>query len=115
MYANLRAHTHGELKAWIARGGALPDDKMLLEEAAAIDYAHDTRGAILLEPKPDIRLKLGRSPDTLDAYCIGFAAPIYLDVRGDEDHAAELAKREREYEADPYAFVEREATRAGFR
>lgn len=103
MYANLRAHMHGELRDWITRGGSLPDDKMLLEETAAIDYAHDTRGAIILEPKPDIRAKLGRSPDTLDAYCITFGAPIMLDVRGDEDTDAELCRRKKAYELDVLA------------
>jgi hypothetical protein len=100
MYANLRAHMHGEFRDWIARGGTLPEDKALLEEAAAIDYAHDTRGAIILEPKPDVRAKLGRSPDTLDAYCITFGAPIRMDVRDEEDQESELRRRKKAYELD---------------
>jgi hypothetical protein len=83
MYANLRAEIHGNLRAWIRKGGALPNDPRLLEQLAAIEYGHTQTGAIILEKKDDLRNRLGHSPDELDSLCATFAVPVAVDVEGE--------------------------------
>ena len=107
MYANLRAGMHGDLRAWIRKGGALPNDPRLLEQMAAIEYGHNGSGQILLEPKDDLRRRLGHSPDELDSICCSLASPVSL-VAEDPRYAEHRARqREAQRNFDPYAGMER--------
>lgn len=49
------------------RNVALPDDRRLREELLAVKWSPDSRGRVAVESKDDIRSRLGRSPDRLDA------------------------------------------------
>lgn len=104
MYANLRAEMHGKLREAIRKGLALPNDPRLLEQMAAIEYAHTPSGQILLERKDDLRSRLGCSPDELDSLCCSFAVDVPIDVDDSFDSLLEKAAR-RSY--DPYASLER--------
>ena len=73
-FANLRAELHFAGRAWLAEGGALPDDAKLQAEAVAPKYRTDVRGRILVELKDDIRARLGRSPDACDAWLLSLYA-----------------------------------------
>lgn len=85
-FANLRAELHFAGRAWVAEGGALPDDAKLQAEAVAPKYKTDARGRVLVESKDDIRKRLGRSPDACDAWLLSlYAAPT---VRADARPAA---------------------------
>ena len=69
-YANLRAELHFLGRAWLADGGALPDDAKLQAEALAPKYRMDARGRLLVSLKDDIRALIGRSPDACDAWLL---------------------------------------------
>lgn len=74
-YYNKRAEMAMELVKWIRRGGALPEIREL--KAALISTTYTFKGEkLILEPKEDIKAKLGYSPDHMDALMLTFALPI---------------------------------------
>jgi hypothetical protein len=71
-YYNKRAEMWCKMAEWIKNGGELPDDPILRQDLTAVQYSFkDAR--ILIEPKEDIRKRLGRSPDRADALALTFA------------------------------------------
>ncbi|WIM09063.1 hypothetical protein [Enhydrobacter sp.] len=84
-YANKRAEMYFAAVEWIRAGGALParDTPGLAELAAALTQTtYGFRGdQLLLEPKEQVKAKLGYSPDDADAFALTFAQPV-LRERG---------------------------------
>lgn len=74
-YFNKRAEMAFLLVEWIKAGGALPD---ILELSQALTQTTYTfKGdQLLLEPKEDVKAKIGHSPDHMDALMLTFALPI---------------------------------------
>lgn len=87
-YANKRAEMWFKLAEWIKGGGALPTrDSMgrdiraeLRGELTTPTYSFQ-RDKLLIEPKEDIKKRLGRSPDFADALALTFAAPVAPRIR----------------------------------
>jgi hypothetical protein len=74
-YINKRSEMALEFCDWIRRGGALPNDDRLLQALTQTTYFH--RGdRMMLEPKDDVKRKIGWSPDEMDAAMLTFAAPV---------------------------------------
>lgn len=75
-YYNKRAEMAFALVEWIKRGGALPSNAdRLLTALTQTEYAF--RGdRILLEPKEDVKKKIGFSPDEMDSAMLTFAHPV---------------------------------------
>jgi hypothetical protein len=98
-YANKRAEIYFEAVEWIKRGGALPD---VPELAAALTQTTYTFAGdkLMLEPKDDIKAKLGYSPDEADAFVLSFAEPVSVQhlPHGWSRHQAEY---------DPFANIGR--------
>lgn len=74
-YVNKRAEMYFDAVAWIKRGGALPECPELAAALTQTNYTHQGE-RLLLEPKKDIKLKLGYSPDHADAFVLSFAEPV---------------------------------------
>lgn len=77
-YFNKRAEMWFLMAAWIKRAGALPEIQDLKRELVAPTYTFQN-GKFLLEPKEQIKARLGFSPDLADALALTFAMP---DVPG---------------------------------
>lgn len=76
-FLNKRAEMWWGVKEWLEAGGALPDEMELVRELAAPTYEFDrTRGVFRLEPKEDVKERIGRSPDIADALALTFAQPV---------------------------------------
>ncbi len=73
-YLNSRAEMHFRLAEWIKRGGALPNIPELVRELTAPTY-YFQNGKFQLEPKDQIKARLGFSPDLADALALTFALP----------------------------------------
>ena len=56
---------------------ALPRDDELLSELASVKYKVDSRGAIQIESKDDMRKRLGHSPDRADAVVLAVSKNNY--------------------------------------
>ena len=67
-FRNRRAEAFFTLRERLERGeAALLDDDDLLADLAATSYRFDQAGRVLLDPKDEVRRRLGRSPDRGDA------------------------------------------------
>ena len=75
-YVNRRAEMWDEMRAWLQRGGSLPEHERLQAELSIPEYGYDAKGRILLEKKDRIKERSGRSPDVADAAALTFAAPV---------------------------------------
>jgi hypothetical protein len=63
---------------WIRRGGQLPPGQASHELIAALSQTtYSFRGdRLLLEPKEQVKARLGYSPDDADAFVLTFAQPV---------------------------------------
>jgi phage terminase large subunit len=76
-FANRRAEAYWFFRVILSNGTAiLPHHPLLDEEARAVQWGLDNKGRIAIEPKDDLRARLNRSPDHLDACVIALAADM---------------------------------------
>jgi hypothetical protein len=81
-YANKRAECYGLLREWLDGASLFRDpeargeDYDLEAELVAIEYGFTADNRILLEPKEDLKDRLGFSPDLADALALTFAEPV---------------------------------------
>lgn len=89
-YFNKRAEMWMTLAEWVKRGGSLPNLPELVRELTAPTYTF-AQGKFRLEPKDQIKARLGYSPDLGDALALTFAQvdqptshgmPAYYNERG---------------------------------
>jgi len=73
-YRNKRAEMWFLMAEWVKRGGCLPKMPELAAELTAPTYTF-MNGKFTLEPKAQIKERLGFSPDLADALCLTFALP----------------------------------------
>ena len=70
-FINMRAYLFWCVRDWLnpknETGAMLPPDSQLAEEATEIRWFFRSDGKIIIEPKEDIKKRLGRSPDNFDA------------------------------------------------
>jgi phage terminase large subunit len=80
-YANKRAEMWFNMAEWIKSGGAIPDVPGLAAELTTPTYSFKG-DHVLVEPKEEIKKRLGRSPDLADALALTFAHPVMPAPRG---------------------------------
>ena len=74
-YENKRTEMYFEAVQWIRDGGAIPDIPELI--AALSQTTYSFRGdRLLLEPKEQVKQRLGYSPDDADAFALTFAQKV---------------------------------------
>ncbi len=87
-FLNLRAYLFWCVRDWLNpknnTGAMLPPDPQLMEEASEIRWMFRSDGRIQIEPKEDIKKRIGRSTDRFDAlantfYPVDVRRPIDLD------------------------------------
>jgi hypothetical protein len=71
-FVNKRAEIYFRMANWIKRGGAIPNMPELAGELTAPTYTFKN-GKFLIEPKDQIKERLGRSPDLSDALALTFS------------------------------------------
>lgn len=74
-YANKRAEMWGLMRQWL-KTGSIPDDPELRQALIGIEYGYNTKEAIQLESKDDMKKRGLPSPDEADAVALGFAQPV---------------------------------------
>jgi hypothetical protein len=74
-YENKRTEMYFEAVEWIRRGGALPDSPELIAGLCQTTYSFKG-DRLLLEPKDEVKKRLGYSPDEADALALTFAQPV---------------------------------------
>jgi len=79
LYANMRAYMWGkEMRDWLARGSIDPEDAVLRKQLSYPGFHHRVGGdgALVVEPKSEMRDRGLESPDDADALALTFAAPV---------------------------------------
>lgn len=71
-FYNKRSEMWFRMAEWVKRGGCLYKSDRLKKELSAPQYSFNN-GKFLLEPKDNIKKRLGFSPDMADALCLTFA------------------------------------------
>ncbi|MBW9430730.1 terminase [Atlantibacter hermannii] len=96
--ARKRGEMFNNCKTWLKLGGAL-DERETAEDLSSAEYKVRVDGKIEMEPKEDIKKRLGRSPGCGDAFLLTFAFPVMK-----RQHALPGEKRGGAItEYDPYA------------
>jgi hypothetical protein len=75
MYGNKRAEIWGLMRDWL-RTGSLPNDKYLKSDLISPMMKPDSKGAIFLESKKDMKSRGLASPDAADAIALTFSFPV---------------------------------------
>lgn len=87
-FVNMRAYLHWAVHDWLnPKNGyspALPPDDRFMEEATEIHWKFHSDGRIMIEPKDDIKDRIGRSPDRFDSLSLTFWPKDYEAVSDDE-------------------------------
>ena len=83
-----------ECVQWIRRGGALPESANLLTALTQTTYTFQG-DKLLLEPKADLKERIGFSPDEFDALILTLAHPVTVS-----DYRPRYRKVEAEF--NPY-------------
>ena len=100
-YFNKRCEMHFELAEWVKRGGALPNDPVLLKELTAPTY-YFQNGKFRMEDKDQIKKRLGFSPDRADALALTFAMPDQ-PATGQYDHLMHHKQKGMVSDYDPFS------------
>lgn len=79
-YFNKRAEMAFLLVEWVKAGGALPDCLELQQALTQTTYTFKGE-KLILEPKEDVKAKIGHSPDHMDALMLTFALPVTKERR----------------------------------
>ncbi|MEQ9887623.1 terminase [Pectobacterium zantedeschiae] len=95
---NKRGEMYNSAKKWLGLGGAL-DDRETAEDLSAAEYKVRVDGKIVLEPKEDVKDRIGRSPGRGDAFVLTFAFPVTKKLH--YAHGEQAGKTLSDY--DPYA------------
>jgi hypothetical protein len=90
MYGNLRAQIWGIMKDWL-KTASIPNEKMLKTDLISPMMKPDSKGAIYLEGKKEMKARGLASPDSADAIALTFAFPVahreYVDKRPNRSYS----------------------------
>lgn len=95
-FLNMRSYLFWAVRDWLnpanETGAMLPPDEQLDEEATEIRWGFRSDGRIYIEPKEDIKERIGRSPDKFDSLANTFY-PINTRRRIDMNRLAKMVHR----------------------
>jgi len=97
-YFNKRSENWFLMAEWIRRGGCIPNIPELIKELSTPTYTFKN-GKFLLEPKDQIKERLGSSPDYADALSLTFSLPEMKAINPDIERVTGGNKRK---EYDPF-------------
>jgi len=87
-FANMRAYCYWALRDWLNPKNnfqpAIPPCDRLMEEATETHWKFQSNGSIIIEPKDDIKKRIKRSPDYMDALANTFYPRDYAFVSEEE-------------------------------
>jgi hypothetical protein len=90
MYGNKRAEMWGDMREWL-RSASIPKDRTLKTDLISPLMKPDSKGAIFLESKKDMKARGLASPDAADAIALTFAFPVahreYVDKRPNRSYS----------------------------
>jgi len=100
VYANVKAEMAFRARSWLIRGGALVGDE-LKRDVIGYAYKNTNKGKKQMMDKPNLKRRLGRSPDRGDAFFMTFAHDVSMDVFSNETPSYVQTPRQ----SDPYSAI----------
>jgi len=89
-FANMKAYLYWALRDWLdpknGHNAALPPDDMLAEECTETHWSLTSTGKIAIEKKDDVKQRIKRSPDRLDALANSFYPRGGYEITDEELH-----------------------------
>ena len=81
VHANQRAKMWCEMRDWLGKGGAIPDDQALADDLIGPTYSYQSDMLMVLEKKADMKKRGLHSPDAADALAMTFslATPAFIE------------------------------------
>lgn len=73
---NKRSEMLVTLLLWMKAGGCIENDEDLFDEFCSIEYSFDSKEAIAILSKEDMKVLGHKSPDRVDSHALTFALPI---------------------------------------
>lgn len=95
-YRNRRAFNWWHMAEWVKNGGWLPKLPELIAELSQPTYTY-TGAALLVEPKEQVKSRLGRSPDLADALSVTFGIPDSAPLEAKQARDAARLSQQRQY------------------
>jgi hypothetical protein len=86
-YVNTRTEAWFQFREWLKEGGAIPSDPDLESDLLAPMYDFDQKNRLRLEPKKDIKKRIGRSPDRGDSAVLSTFVPSLPLVFSSRDNS----------------------------
>jgi len=87
-FANMRAYLYWCIRDWLnpknGTGAALPPNELLTEELTETRWKFQSNGAIIIESKEDIKKRIKRSPDYMDALANTFYPRDFIGMSDEE-------------------------------
>jgi len=78
---NRRAEMYKNFSEWLNdEPSSICNEPGLEEELLSIGFSYNAKGKLLMQAKDEIRKKLGRSPDMMDACVLTTASPVFSDM-----------------------------------
>ena len=99
MYGNKRSEMWGDLRDWL-KVGSIPEDKHLKTDLISPMMKPDSKGAIFLESKKDMKSRGLASPDAADAIALTFAFPVATKENLERAAAARSKQQDLYYRAN---------------
>lgn len=96
-YANKRMEMYARFATWVQEGGAIERCPELVQDVLEPEIGWNLKGQQILEPKDNVKERLGRSPDWGDGAVLTFAYPVSAPRReGDPelDAIAQVMRRQ---------------------
>lgn len=100
-FENRRAEMWSSMAAWLRRDASIPVLPDLSADLTAPRYWFDRKQRVCLEPKDEIKKRIGRSTDDGDAVALTFAAPVVAKSHPLSPHF-QRAGGAVEWKYDPY-------------
>lgn len=96
-YLNKRAEIWFLMAEWVKEGGCLPNVPELVGELTTPTYTFKG-DKFVIEPKDDVKDRLGRSPDLADALALTFAFPVAMPKLEDMLRMSGLDSRQQSHD-----------------
>jgi len=88
-YKNRRAEMWDKAREWLESDEEtqIPDDDYLQADLVSPGFTYTSSTQLLLEPKKDIKKRIGKSPDAGDAFVLTFAEPVQTTLWDHDEYA----------------------------
>ena len=79
-YKNRRSEMWDTARAWLEsdEDTQIPDKDSLQADLTNVGFKYTSTTQLQLEPKEDVKKRIGKSPDEGDAFCLTFAEPVRI-------------------------------------